>query len=200
MKYKKTKDTGNILRNKKMKEVNQVKKLVINIFLILTVFIIYFLQSNFFTWFNIAGIMPNLFVVIVLFIGLFASKTMGTIYGIVIGLILDLLFGMSVGIQAVSLGLIGFLAAAFDKNFSKDSRMTIMLMVLGSTVIVEVLNYLFTYMFEEINVEIFSFVKILVLEVIFNLLLTIILYPLIRKFGYEIENEYKGNKILTRYF
>ena len=200
MKYKKTKDTGNILRNKKMKEVNQVKKLVINIFLILTVFIIYFLQSNFFTWFNIAGIMPNLFVVIVLCIGLFASKTMGTIYGIVIGLILDLLFGMSVGIQAVSLGLIGFLAAAFDKNFSKDSRMTIMLMVLGSTVIVEVLNYLFTYMFEEINVEIFSFVKILVLEVIFNLLLTIILYPLIRKFGYEIENEYKGNKILTRYF
>ena len=177
-----------------------MKKLVINIFLILTIFIIYFLQSNFFTWFNIAGIMPNLFVVIVLFIGLFASKTMGTIYGIVIGLILDLLFGRSVGIQAVSLGLIGFLAGIFDKNFSKDSRMTIMLMVLSSTVIVEVLNYLFKYMFEGVSVEIFNFVKILVLEVIFNLLLTIILYPLIRKFGYDIENEYKCNKILTRYF
>ena len=135
--------------------------------------------------------MPNLFVVIVLFIGLFASKTMGTIYGIVIGLILDLLFGMRVGIQAVSLGLIGFLAGIFDKNFSKDSRMTIMLMVLSSTVIVEVLNYLFKYMFEGINVEIFNFVRTLILEVIFNLLLTIILYPLIRKFGYDIENEYK---------
>ena len=177
-----------------------MKKLVINILLILTIFIVYFLQSNFFTWFNIAGIMPNLFVVIVLFIGLFASKTMGTIYGIVIGLILDLLFGRSVGIQAVSLGLIGFLAGIFDKNFSKDSRMTIMLMVLSSTVIVEVLNYLFKYMFEGISVEIFNFVKILILEVIFNLLLTIILYPIIRKFGYDIENEYKGNKILTRYF
>ena len=75
-----------------------------------------------------------------------------------------------------------------------------MLMVLSSTVIVEVLNYLFKYMFEGISVEIFNFVKILVLEVIFNLLLTIILYPIIRKFGYDIENEYKGNKILTRYF
>ena len=177
-----------------------MKKLVINIFLILTIFIIYFLQSNFFTWFNIAGIMPNLFVVIVLFIGLFASKTMGTIYGIVIGLILDLLFGRSVGIQAVSLGLIGFLAGIFDKNFSKDSRMTIMLMVLSSTVIVEVLNYLFKYMFEGISVEIFNFVKILILEVIFNLLLTIIIYPLLQKFGYYMENEFKGNKILTRYF
>ena len=75
-----------------------------------------------------------------------------------------------------------------------------MLMVLSSTVIVEVLNYLFKYMFEGISVEIFNFVKILILEVIFNLLLTIILYPIIRKFGYDIENEYKGNKILTRYF
>lgn len=177
-----------------------MKKSIINIFLVLTIFIIYFLQSNFFTWFNIAGVMPNLFVVIVLFIGLFGSKTMGTIYGIVIGIILDLLFGMCVGIQAVSLGLIGFLAGVFDKNFSKDSRMTIMIMVLGSTVIVEVLNYLFRYMFVGTNVEILNFVKILALEVIFNVLLTIILYPLIRKYGYDIENEYKGNKILTRYF
>lgn len=177
-----------------------MKKLVINILLILTIFIIYFLQSNFFTWFNIAGIMPNLFVILVLFIGLFTNKTMGTIYGIVIGLILDLLFGISVGIQAVSLGLIGFLAGIFDKNFSKDSRMTIMLMVLSSTVIVEFLNYLFKYMFEGSSVEIFNFAKILLLEVMFNLLLTIILYPLIQKFGYDIENEYKGNKILTRYF
>ena len=177
-----------------------MKKLVINLFLILTIFIIYFLQSNFFTWFNIAGIMPNVFIIFVLFIGLFTNKTVGTAYGVVIGLILDLLFSQKIGIQAVTLGLVGFLAAIFDKNFSKDSRMTIMLMVLGSTVIVEVLNYLLAYMFMNINVEIVNFVKILAIEVIYNMILTIIIYPLIQKFGYDIENEYKGNKILTRYF
>lgn len=177
-----------------------MKKFIINLLLVLTVFIIYFLQSNFFTWFNIAGIMPNVFVILVLFIGLFTNKTVGTVYGVIIGYILDLLFGTKIGIQAVSLGLVGFLAAIFDKNFSKDSRMTIMLMVLGATVVVEVLDYLLTYMFVGINVEIFNFVKILVIEVLFNIILTIIIYPLIQKFGYDIENEYKGNKILTRYF
>ena len=177
-----------------------MKKLVINLFLILTIFIIYFLQSNFFNWFNIAGVMPNVFIIFVLFIGLFTNKTVGTIYGVVIGLILDFLFSQRIGIQAVTLGLVGFLAAIFDKNFSKDSRMTIMLMVLGSTVIVEVLNYLLAYMFININVEIVNFVKILAIEVIYNMILTIIIYPLIQKFGYDIENEYKGNKILTRYF
>ena len=177
-----------------------MKKLVINIVLILVALIIYYLQSNFFTWFNIAGVMPNLFVVFVLFVGLFASRTVGTIYGVAIGLFLDLLLGLQVGINAVTLGLIGFLAGVFDKNFSKDSRMTIMIMVLGSTFLAEALNYLLNYMFLSINVEIVNFIIILVIEIVYNLILTIILYPLIQKTGYYIENEYKGNKILTRYF
>ena len=162
--------------------------------------IIYYLQSNFFTWFNIAGVMPNLFIIYILFIGLFASRTVGTIYGVLVGLILDLILGMRVGINAVTLGTVGFLAGVFDKNFSKDSRMTIMLMVFGSTFLVEILNYLLDYMFLSISVEIVNFSMILIVEIIYNLILTIILYPLIQKAGYYIENEYKGNKILTRYF
>lgn len=177
-----------------------MKKIIINIVLILIVLIIYYLQSNFFSWFNISGVMPNIFVIFVLFIGLFASKTMGTIYGIFIGLLLDLILGMKIGINAITLGLIGFLAGVFDKNFSKDSRMTIMVMVFASTLMVEILNYLLKYIFLSINIEIGNFVVILAIEIIYNLLLTIILYPLIQKSGYYIENEYKGNKILTRYF
>ena len=83
-----------------------MKKLIINVVLILTLFIIYFLQSDFFNWFTIAGIMPNLFIIFVLFVGLFANKTMGTIYGIILGLFLDLTVGTKVGIYAVCLGAI----------------------------------------------------------------------------------------------
>lgn len=144
--------------------------------------------------------MPNVFVIFVLFIGLFANRTVGTVYGIGIGIVLDLLLGTRVGIYAVGLGLIGFLAGAFDKNFSKDSRMTIMVMTLVATIIFEVLSYLLKYILLSINVEPLQFTIILLIEVVFNILLTIILYPAIQKFGYKIENEYKGNKILTRYF
>jgi len=177
-----------------------LKKTVINIALIVTTIIIYYLQSNFFSWFNIAGVMPNLFVILVLFIGLFASRTMGTAYGVAIGVVLDFLLGNKIGIYAGTLGVIGFLAAVFDKNFSKDSRMTIMFMVSGATIIFEVLKYFLNYIFLATNVEIFNFIIILIIETIYNVIMTIILYPLIQKFGYYIENEYKGNKILTRYF
>ena len=177
-----------------------LKKFLINLILIIIGFVIYFLQSNFFSWFSIAGVKPNLFVVYVLFIGLFGNKSMGIIYGAITGIFLDLLFNEKVGQNLLGLALIGILATLFDKNFSKDSRMTIMFMVFGSTVIFEVTSYFINYIMYSINVEIWCFIKVLTIEVIFNILVTIIMYPLLQKFGYYIENEYKGNRILTRYF
>ena len=177
-----------------------MKKLTINMFLILTAFIIYFLQSNFFNWFTISHVMPNLFVIFILFIGLFSNRITGIVYGVVLGGILDLTIGTQIGINAVGLGVIGFLAATFDKNFSKDSRATIMFMVLGATLIYEIIVYILNYVVFSTNLEIMNFIRILAIEIIYNLILVIILYPLMQKFGYAIENEYKGNKILTRYF
>lgn len=177
-----------------------MKKLTINIFLIITAFIIYFLQANFFNWFTISSVMPNLFVIFILFIGLFSNRITGVVYGVAIGAILDLAIGAQIGINAVGLGIIGFLAATFDKNFSKDSRATIMFMVLGATLIFETFVYILNYIVFSTNVEIINFIKILAIEIIYNLIIVIIVYPLMQKFGYSIENEYKGSKILTRYF
>lgn len=177
-----------------------MKKLVINIILIITAFIIYFLQSNFFNWFTISGIMPNLFVIYILFIGLFSNSTMGILHGLFLGIILDFTIGTGVGINSIAYGVIGFLAAIFDKNFSKDSRATIMFMVMGATFLFELIVYILNFVVFRTNVEIVNFVKILAIEIIYNLIISIIVYPLLQKFGYYIENIYKGNKILTRYF
>ena len=177
-----------------------MKKVTINICLIITAFILYFLQANFFNWFTISSVMPSLFVIFVLFIGLFSNRIMGVVYGVAIGAILDLVIGTQIGINAAGLGIIGFLAATFDKNFSKDSRATIMFMVLGATLIFEVIVYILNYMVFSTNIELINIIRILAIEIIYNLIIVIIIYPLMQKFGYAIENEYKGNKILTRYF
>lgn len=177
-----------------------MKKAIINVALIIILFILYFLQSNFFNWFTIAGIRPSLFVIYILFIGLFGNRSMGVIYGIFTGLMIDLLFEEKIGTNLVGLTLIGIVATIFNKNFSKDSRITIMFMVFGSTVIFELINYFMNYILYEVNIELVSFIKIIIIEIIYNILITIIIYPLMQKFGYFIENEYKGNRILTRYF
>lgn len=177
-----------------------MKKTIINISFILVFIILYLLTINFFSWFKIAGVMPNLFVIYVLFIGLYCSRQVGAAYGVILGILLDIFIGKRIGITAIMLGIVGIIGGAFDKNFSKESRITIMIMVAISTIIYEVGLYSINCLIFHIEPQIGSFIQILLIECVYNLLITTILYPLMQKLGYKIEEQYKGNKILTRYF
>lgn len=168
--------------------------------LIISFFIIYFLQVNFFSWFTIAGVKPNLFIILVLFISLFAGMKVGIPFGIFIGLFLDIIIGKNIGTTSIMLGIIGLIGGYFDKNFSKESKITMMLMVIGSTCVFEIGIYILQVIQLSVNVEIRPFITILIIEVLYNTILTIILYPIIQKCGYRIENNFKGQQILTRYF
>lgn len=96
-----------------------MKKLLSIIIIFLTFIFIYFLQSNFFTWFNIVGIKPNLFIILILFIGLFLGKTYGITLGVIFGMLIDLFIGKKIGINAMVLGLAGFLRGDIYKTFFK---------------------------------------------------------------------------------
>ena len=134
-----------------------MKKAIIYISLIIVFILIYLLQASFFTSFTIAGVMPNLIVILMLFIGLYMGRSLGIIYGIIFGSFVDIWIGRSLGITSVGLALIGFLSGIFDKNFSKDSRMTIILMSAICTIVFEVVVYIFKYFMIGINIEIISF-------------------------------------------
>ena len=177
-----------------------MKKFFSIIGLILTFFIIYFLQANFFTWFHIAGVKPNLFVVLVLFIGLFMSNKLGFIFGLLCGIYIDLVIGKAVGISGAMLGIVGLLGEYLDKSFSKDSRVTMILMVAGSSAIYEIGQYIFQILKWNTSIEILPFIKTLLIEVIFNVVLVIILYSLIQKAGTSLERLFKNKSVLTRYF
>ena len=177
-----------------------MKKTISIILMFVTFLIIYFLQSNFFNWFTIAGVKPYLFIILTLFISLFAGAKIGTAYGIFFGIFLDVVIGRSIGISSIMYALVGAIGGYFDKNFSKDSRMTIMLMVIGTTLLYEIGNYVISIMRLSIQIEVLSFVRVLLIEIIYNVIITIILYPLIQKVGYKVEDIFKGQKILTRYF
>lgn len=177
-----------------------MRKFKVILIIILLFFLIYFMQANFFAWFNIGGIMPNLFVLLVLFIGLFVGNKIGAIFGILFGMILDIVIGRIVGPSSVLLGIVGMLGEYFDKNFSKDSKITLLLMEACSLLIYEIGMYAFRIIQYGIEIEILTFTLTLIVEIVFNILFTIIFYPAIKKLGYYMEESFKGKKILTRYF
>lgn len=84
-----------------------MRNTLIIIGIILIFLILYFVQVNFFNWFTISGISPNLFIIYVLFIGLFAGKRIGIPIGIVIGLSLDFFISKKIGILGIMLGIVG---------------------------------------------------------------------------------------------
>ena len=177
-----------------------MKKALTIILLVIAFIIIYFLQLNFFTWFTIAGVKPNLFVILVLFIGLYSGSKMGTVFGLIFGFIIELISGSVIGGLTISLGAIGFLSGYLEKNLSKDSKMTVMLLVMIATAMTEIFSYVFRILIFSGNVEFLPFLKTLLIEILYNMILTIILYPFMQKMGYKVEDIYKNPQILTRYF
>lgn len=87
-----------------------------------------------------------------------------------------------------------------EKNLSKDSKITVMLMCIASTAIYEIFVYIYRGVTLSSNIEFWIFIKILLIEVLYNTLLTIIIYPLMRILGYKIEDIFKKEQMLTRYF
>ena len=73
-------------------------------------------------------------------------------------------------------------------------------MVVVMTIATEVVNYFLNVLIQEIPAEIGAFVKILAIETLYNVMLTIILYKLMLKLGMLLERQFRQKNILTRYF
>lgn len=82
-----------------------MKKAITIVILCIVFLITYLLQLNFFSQFTIWNVMPNLFIILVLFIGLYAGIRMGTAFGVLYGIAIDFL-GNSV-IRCISYNLRG---------------------------------------------------------------------------------------------
>ena len=165
--------------------------------IILMFFLVYFLQINFFSWFNIGGVMPNLFITLALFVGLFIGKKIGIVYGLCIGIILDALLGKVIGLNAILLGIVGYIGEVYDRNFSKNKKISVILLNVFCTVLYDVILYCFYIIKFKINVEVWLFIEKLVVENIYNILILIIFFKPISKLGQYLEKNFKDRLFLT---
>lgn len=177
-----------------------MKKIKATLVLILIFITIYFMQINIFTWLNIAGIMPNLFAVLALFMGLFLGKKLGVVFSLIIGIILDVLVGKTIGFSGIALAAISLIGEYFDKNFSKNNRIMIITMTIGCTIFYELVMHIVNILAFQIKADLTNMLLILAIETIYNVFLVIILYPIMIKAGYYLEDIFKGKKYLTGYF
>lgn len=73
-------------------------------------------------------------------------------------------------------------------------------MTAAITLAYETGTYLLNYIIVESTIEILPFLRITLLEILYNIILVIILYPILQKTGHYLEETFHEKQILTRYF
>lgn len=69
-----------------------------------------------------------------------------------------------------------------------------------ATLVCETISYLIQIILFGISIQILAFLKILAIEILYNTLIIIIIYPLIQKTGVLLERIFNEKSILTRYY
>ena len=75
-----------------------------------------------------------------------------------------------------------------------------MVMSAVATLVCEMISYILQIILFKLSFEIGSFIKIILIEVLFNSMIIIIIYPIIEKAGVLLEKVFTENKILTKYY
>ena len=61
-------------------------------------------------------------------------------------------------------------------------------------------TYIIQIIIFKMSLEIMPFIKIILIEILYNVMLIIIIYPLIGKLGTILEKVFTENNILTKYY
>ena len=171
-----------------------MKKIKDIIIIFLIFILLYFLQINIFNNFTIFNVKPNLFIILIFSIGIKYNKLFSSIMGLIIGFLLDLLISNKIGINMFLFGGLGFITSYMSQILFSENKLTNILIIFSSTIIIEIIKYLLNVIFLKINIEINTFIFITVIEAIYNILLFIIIYPI-----WKIligKNKESGNRLI----
>lgn len=124
------------------------------------------------------------------------KKKIGFVLGVIFGLFLDFFVGTKIGINAISLGIVGLCAESLDKNISKDNRITVMFITCILTLLAEFIIYTLQILFCKASLNILEFTKIIAIEMLYNSILIAIIYPGFLALGNKIEEDFTQNSFL----
>ncbi|MBR0085292.1 MAG: rod shape-determining protein MreD [Lachnospiraceae bacterium] len=145
---------------------------------ILFIFILFLLQTTFFGWINVAGIVPNCLLAFSISAALVNGSSEGMIAGFAGGLLLDILYSNIIGMYAFAFVVITFVMGKFHEMFYRED-ITIPTLIIGVGDLIYGI-YMFAVAFvTRHETNLFFFLRRIILpEMIYTMLVGIIIYKL----------------------
>ena len=151
----------------------------------------YLLQCTVFSALELAGIKPNLLIIVTASFGFMRGSREGMLVGFFSGLFVDIQFGGMIGFYALIYLLIGFINGLFEQMyFDEDIKLPLFLIMI-SEFIYGVVIYFLEFLLRSDFDFLYYLNRIIVPELIYTIVITIGLYPLIHFINQKLEAEEK---------
>ena len=151
----------------------------------------YLLHCTVFSSLELAGIKPNLLIIITASFGFMRGSREGMLVGFVSGLLADIQFGDMIGFYALIYLLVGFINGLFQRlYFDEDIKLPLFLISM-SEFLYGIIVYFLTYLLRSDFNFLLYLNKIILPELIYTIVITLGLYPLILFINHKLEAEEK---------
>lgn len=149
------------------------------IIMALTVIVCFCLQSTLFRTLSFSGIGPNLLIVATAVFGFMNGKKTGTVVGFFSGLLVDIFFGEVLGFYALIYMYIGFANGAFHKIFYPEDIKLPLILISVSDSVYGLITYFLMFLLRSRFQFTFYFMHVILPEIVYTIVITIFLYPII---------------------
>lgn len=161
-----------------------MKRKIVVAFLILICFL---LQCTVFKSLAFGGIVPNLMIILTSSCGFMKGKKHGLIIGFFSGLLLDIFFGEAIGFYSLIYMYIGYGNGVFYKIFYPQDIKLPLALISVSEMIYGFISYLLLFLLRSRFRFPYYFVHIILPEIVYTIVVTMILYPLILLINQRLE-------------
>lgn len=151
------------------------------------IIVCYLLQCTVFQTLSFASISPNLLIVVTSAFGFMRGKKEGIWIGFFCGLCLDIFYGNTLGFYALLYMYVGFFNGFFRKLYYPEDIKLPMLLISGSDLLFNFAVYFFTFLFRGKLEFGFYLMNIILPELVYTMVVTIVLYMILLKVNQQIE-------------
>lgn len=153
----------------------------------LIIILCFLLQSTVFQVLSFASISPNLLIVVCASFGFMRGRKEGLLIGFASGMLLDIFFGEMLGFYALLYMYVGFVNGCFKKQFYPDDIKLPMLLITGSDLAYNLFVYFLRFLFRGQFQLGYYMLHIIIPELVYTLLVSVLLYFIILKINQKLE-------------
>lgn len=158
---------------------------------VLIVIICFLLESTVFQSLSFASITPNLLIVVTASFGFMRGKKEGMLVGFLSGLIIDVLFGDLIGLYALIYMVLGYVNGFFKRIFYPDDIKLPLILISASDFVLGNLVFVFLFVMRSKFDYWYYLGHIIIPELIYTVLVTLVLYQIILHLNQALEAEEK---------